>query len=164
MRIDVVRLADLGEPPLRNLLERYALKLRIVPLGTEIPGSYWGESEAGLVGDTLYARLDTPVHSVLHEAAHFVCMDAERRRNLDRDAGGDHAEENAVCYLQIVWSDLLEGFGRKRMWRDMDEWGDTFRLGSAQRWFEHDADDARTWLEHHAIIDAAGRITGKRRE
>jgi hypothetical protein len=164
MPVDVVRLAELGEPALRDLLDRYALRLEIVPPDTEIPGSYWGESEAGLIGDTLFARLDTPVHSVLHEAAHFVCMDVERRRVLNRDAGGDYAEEDAVCYLQILWSDLLAGFGRERMWQDMDAWGYTFRLGSARRWFEQDADGARAWLENHAIIDAAGRITGKRRE
>lgn len=164
MPIDVVRLAEIGEPALRNLLDRYALELRIVPAGAEIPGSYWGETEAGLIGDTLFARLDTPVHSVLHEAAHFVCMDAERRRVLNRDAGGDYAEEDAVCYLQILWSDLFAGFGRERMWQDMDAWGYTFGLGSAQRWFEEDAEDARAWLERHAIIDTAGRITGKRRE
>jgi hypothetical protein len=42
----------------------------------------------------------------------------------------------------------------------MDAWGYTFRLGSAQAWFEQDADDARCWLLAHRIIDEAGRITG----
>ena len=49
-----------------------------------------------------------------------------------RDAGGDDAEENAVCYLQILWADALPGFGRERMFLDMDAWGYTFRLGSAR--------------------------------
>ena len=66
-----------------------------------IPGSYWGEREAGLIGAKIFARLDTPLHSVLHESAHFICMTPERRAGLDTDAGGDDAEENAVCYLQI---------------------------------------------------------------
>jgi hypothetical protein len=28
----------------------------------------------------------------------------------------------------------------------MDTWGYTFRLGSAQAWFDNDAEDARAWL------------------
>jgi hypothetical protein len=160
----VVSVADYGTASLASVLDRYALTLIEVPRGVLIPGSFWGESEAGLVDDKLYARADTPVHSVLHEAAHFVCMDAGRRAGLNRDAGGDDAEENAVCYLQIVWADELPGFGRERMFRDMDAWGYSFRLGSAQRWFEEDAEDAREWLVRNGVVDAAGRITGSRRE
>ncbi len=164
MSAEVLRVADVGLDALRDLLEPYALTIGALADSAQIPGSYWGESEAGLVADTLYARVDTPVHSVLHEAAHFVCMDRGRRERLEQDAGGDHAEENAVCYLQIVWSDALAGVGRERMWRDMDSWGYTFRLGSARRWFEEDADDAREWLERFGIIDSAGAVTGRRRE
>ncbi len=160
----VVSVADFGVDPLRDLLQRYALTLIELPHSAVIPGSYWGESEAGLVADQLYVRPDTPVHSVLHEAAHFVCMDAKRRARLEQDAGGDDAEENAVCYLQITWATELPGFGRDRMCRDMDAWGYSFRLGSAQRWFEQDADDARLWLERAGVIDASGRVTGRRRE
>jgi hypothetical protein len=91
----------LGDPDLRvallSLLSPYGLKLEWVTAATPIPGSYWGESEAGLIGDRLYLRHDTPLHSALHEAAHFVCMTASRREVLERDAGGDHSEENAVC-------------------------------------------------------------------
>lgn len=160
----VVSVADFGTDSLVPLLARYSLTLIELPRTTLIPGSFWGESEAGLVADKLYVRADTPVHSVLHEAAHFVCMDAARRAGLDRDAGGDDAEENAVCYLQILWADVLPGFGRERMFYDMDAWGYSFRLGSAQRWFEEDADDARDWLLRFDIVDRAGRITGLRRE
>ena len=78
------------------------LSLTLVARGESIPGSYWGESEAGLKGERLYARLDTPVHSVLHEASHYICMTPERRARLDRDAGGDDDEESAVCYLQVL--------------------------------------------------------------
>ena len=67
-------------------------------------------------------------------------MDAGRRRGLDTDAGGDYDEENAVCYLQILLADELPGFGRARMMADMDAWGYSFRLGSAQAWFERDAE------------------------
>ena len=59
-----------------GLLARYGLTLARVADDTPIPGSYWGESEAGLIGQVIYARADTPVHSVLHEACHVLCMDA----------------------------------------------------------------------------------------
>src|SRR5687768_10012415 len=155
----VVRVADFGTASLERLLLRYSLTLIELPLAAVIPGSYWGESEAGLLADKLYARPDTPVHSVLHEAAHFVCMDRTRREHLQQNAGGDDMEENAVCYLQIVWADELPGFGRERMYRDMDAWGYSFRLGSAQRWFEEDAPDAKGWLERFGIVDQHGRST-----
>jgi len=144
---------------LASLLDRYGLALTLVAPGETIPGSYWGECEAGLRGSTLLARLDTPLHSVLHEGAHFVCMTAERRAGLDTDAGGDHPEENAVCYLQILLADLLPGVGRARMCRDMDDWGYTFRLGSAAVWFADDAQDARAWLLRHGLIDAEERVS-----
>jgi len=122
-----------------------------------IPGSYWGEREAGLIGAMIFARLDTPLHSVLHESAHYICMTVERRAGLDTDAGGDDAEENAVCYLQLILAGTLPNVGRERMCRDMDEWGYSFRLGSAAAWFAKDAEDARRWLIERGLIDAAGR-------
>ena len=75
------------------------------------------------------------------------------------DAGGDHQEENAVCYLQIEWAALLPQVGRQRLCEDMDAWGYTFRLGSAAAWHGHDAGDARDWLIAHGILDAAGNLT-----
>lgn len=164
MAVDVLRVKELGFEPLRELLGRYALILHLLAEGVPIPGSYWGDAEAGLIGNGLYARPDTPVHSVLHEAAHFVCMDSVRRACLYRDAGGDHTEEDAVCYLQVLWADALPGSSRERMWQDMDAWGYTFRLGSARRWFEVDAEEARAWLERFEIIDADGALTWRRRE
>jgi hypothetical protein len=103
------------------------------------------------------------VHSVLHESAHFVCMTPERRAGLDTDAGGDDAEESAVCFLQIVMAASLPSVGAARMCRDMDDWGYSFRLGSAAQWFAADAEDARRWLLRHGLIDADSRITGKLR-
>jgi hypothetical protein len=141
------------------LLGRYGMELVLISPSEVIPGSYWGESEAGLKGDRLYARLDTPVHSILHEACHYVCMAPERRAGLDRDAGGDDLEESAVCYLQVVLADSLPGVGRRRLCSDMDAWGYSFRLGSTQAWFEGDAEDARGWLRGHGVIDGADRPT-----
>jgi len=142
------------------LLTRFGLDLTLVACGEEIPGSYWGDSEAGLKGERLYARLDTPVHSLLHEAGHYVCMSPERRAGLDTDAGGDDLEEAAVCYLQVLLAAELPAVGRARMLADMDSWGYSFRLGSTRAWFESDAADARAWLERHGVIDAGGRVTG----
>jgi hypothetical protein len=80
-------------------------------------------------------------------------MDITRRSQLNRDAGGDYAEEDAVCYLQILLSEQLPSMGRERMCADMDAWGYTFRLGSARAWFEQDADTARQWLVGAELID-----------
>jgi hypothetical protein len=100
---------------------------------------------------------------VLHESAHFICMTAERRAGLDRDAGGDDAEECAVCYLQLLLSATLPQCGFDRGCADMDEWGYSFRLGSARQWFEQDAADARIWLQQYGVLDADGELTGNPR-
>src|ERR1700736_2385996 len=141
------------------MLDRYGLAIVLVAPEEVIPGSYWGEREAGLIGSRIFVRLDTPVHSVLHEGAHFICMTVERRAGLDTDAGGDDAEENAVCYLQILLAAVLPNAGRERICRDMDEWGYSFRLGSAAAWYAQDAGDARQWLIRHGIIDGEDHVT-----
>src|SRR6202020_3228717 len=104
---------------LRVLLDRYGLILQLVAPDEVIPGSYWGEREAGLMGSKIFARMDTPLHSVLHESAHFICMTPERRAGLHTDAGGDDAEESAVCYLQILMAQALPNIGMQRMFADM---------------------------------------------
>lgn len=160
----MLRLAGMDRVAVAALLERYGLRLTLVAPEEVIPGSYWGESEAGLKGDRLYARLDTPVHSVLHEASHFICMTPERRAGLDRDAGGDDLEESAVCYLQVLLAGALRGVGRERAFADMDAWGYSFRLGTVRAWFEEDAQDARDWLRQHGVTDDEGRLTGACRD
>jgi hypothetical protein len=155
----VLCIRDLAPGAVATLLKRYGLEPTGVVTGEVIPGSYWGEREAGLLGRNVYFRDDTPIHSVLHEAAHCICMSPDRRAGLDKDAGGDYDEENAVCYLQILLADHLPGVGRLRMWQDMDAWGYSFRLGSTQAWFEHDADDARQWLARERLIDEATHVT-----
>lgn len=141
-----------------GLLARYGLTLALVADDTPIPGSYWGESEAGLIGQVIYARADTPVHSVLHEACHVLCMDATRRAALHTDAGGDYAEEDAVCFLQITLAGHI-GLTTAAICADMDAWGYTFRLGSAHAWFTQDADDARAWLVQHGLLLESGAPT-----
>ena len=150
---DVLRTDDIDYRQLLDLLARFQLSVFKVTDKSPIPGSFWGDEEAGLILNTLYLRGDTPVHSILHEACHYICVDEGRRRQLDTNAKSDIAEENAVCYLQILLSELLSEMGRHRMFRDMDRWGYSFRLGSAQAWFESDADDAVAWLLKNHIID-----------
>mgnify|MGYP001035257364 CR=1 FL=1 len=157
--MDVLRCDEIGHENLSALLARYGLDITLVADGADIPGTFWKEPEAGLIGDTLYIRSDTPVHSALHESCHYICMDAGRRAALHTDAGGTAVEENGVCYLQILLSDHIAGMGRHRMLRDMDEWGYSFRLGSARAWFEQDAEDAQAWLMQHGLIENGDRVT-----
>jgi hypothetical protein len=159
----VLRLNCVDRVSVALLLSRYGMNLALVAPEELIPGSYWGESEAGLMEDRLYARLDTPVHSVLHEASHYICMTPERRSGLDRDAGGDDPEEAAVCYLQILLAGELPGVGRERLATDMDDWGYSFRLGNTRTWFDSDAADAHAWLVRHGVIGSDGRLTGRLR-
>lgn len=144
--------ADVGADALAGLLDRYGLELVVQAPGESITGSFWGDTEAGVVGRKVYVRPDTPVHSFLHETCHVICMDRARREMLDRDAGSDDLEEAAVCYLQVLLADYIDGVGRDRLMADMDAWGYSFRLGSTRAWFEGDADDARLFLEKHGLM------------
>jgi len=157
--LDVARVGATPAASVLALTSLYGAELRHLSAEETLPGSYWGASEAGLRANVLYVRADTPLHSLLHELSHFVCMSAERRAGLDRDAGGDDAEECAVCYLQILLADELPQLGRERMFADMDAWGYTFRLGSSRAWFERDATDACAWLRERGLIDEAIKPT-----
>ena len=88
----VLRLSDVALAAIEALLARYELSLVVEPDDRPITGSYWGEDEAGIVGRTVYARNDTPLHSLLHESCHTICMTAARREVLQRDAGGEELE------------------------------------------------------------------------
>jgi hypothetical protein len=159
----VIRYRDADSAALTALLQRFGLTLREVPGDQPIPGSFWGEEEAGLLGSKVLVRADTPLHSILHEACHCICMDPERRTGLDTNAGGDYDEENAVCYLSILLADEVPGFGREQMMADMDAWGYSFRLGSARAWFESDAEDAREWLRRHRLITGSCKPAFRKR-
>lgn len=149
---NVVPLEAVDIPSVFSMLQSLGMTLELVSDGEKIPGTFWGEPEAGLINNGLYARPDTPVHSLLHESCHYACMDDQRKINLHTNAGGTLKEEDAVCYLQILLSDQIEGYGREQCFKDMDAWGYTFRLGSAQAWFERDAEDAYEWLESRQLL------------
>jgi hypothetical protein len=159
----VVALSTLERGELDALLAAYGARLVEVSARARIPGSYWGDAEAGLIGNTVYVRPDTPAHSFLHELSHFVCMGAQRRAALATDAGGDDDEESAVCYLQVLLADHFRGYGAARCLADMDAWGYSFREGSARAWFGSDGAHARDWLRAHGLIDAQDRVTLKLR-
>lgn len=148
----VLTLADLDIETVRALLAQHALTLARVERDAPIPGCYWGEPEAGVIAHTVYARDDTPLHSLLHEACHLIVAPAERRARIHTDASDSQAEEDATCYLQILLADELAGVGCDRLMRDMDAWGYTFRLGSTRAWFERDAEDARAWLAQRDLL------------
>lgn len=148
----VTRLADIDAGAAADLLARYGLHLQRVEDGAPIPGSYWGEPEAGIIGCEVYVRGDTPVHSMLHEACHLIVLPPERRAQVHTDATDSVEEEDATCYLQIVLADALADVGSARLMADMDAWGYTYRLGSTQAWFEHDADNARDWLLKRGLL------------
>jgi hypothetical protein len=156
---DVLLCSAVGFAGLKRIAGRYGVELAVLPAGAAIPGTYWGAPEAGLVGNRLYLRSDTPVHSAMHELSHYVCASAQRRATLDTDAGGSDIEECGVCYLQLALASELAGFGRNRALADMDAWGYSFREGSAAAWLAGDGRDARDWLSTHGLIDQAGRPT-----
>lgn len=149
---------DLSPDVWPTLLSPFGIDVIEVPLEQPIPGSFWGDEEAGIVGATVYLRPDTPVHSVLHEGGHLICAMAAGRGGFDTDACSGDVEENAVCYLQILLADHLPGVGSERLMDDMDAWGYSFRLGSTRAWVAADADDAVVWLREHQLIDHEGRL------
>jgi len=155
----VLTVQDVPLASVQALLQRFGLSLHIESSEQAISGSFWGDSEAGIIASDVYVRCDTPIHSLLHEACHTICMDADRRASLDRDAGGDDLEEAAVCYLQILLADEIDGVGRARLMQDMDAWGYSFRLGRTGLWFSKDAEDAVEWLQQKGLLDSAGMPT-----
>lgn len=150
----VTRLGDIRFDDAHTLLAAHDLRLHRVADGAPIPGSYWGEPEAGIIGSDVYVRDDTPAHSMLHEACHLIVLPPERRALVHTDATDSVPEEDATCYLQIVLAGQLPGVGSARLMADMDAWGYTYRLGSTKAWFEQDAEDARAWLLERGLLPA----------
>ena len=154
----VLTLADTGFAEAAALLARFGLSLVRVAGDAPIPGSYWGDREAGIVGSNVYARADTPLHSLLHEAGHLIVLPPDRRAQVHTDATDSVAEEDAVCVLQALLADALPGVARARVLADMDAWGYTFRLGSAAAYVEHDAESAWQWLQARGLVDERRRL------
>lgn len=154
----VLTLGEIDLADVVALLARYDLRFELVCDGEPIPGSFWGEPEAGLICSTVHARRDTPVHSLLHEACHLIVLPHERRTAVHTDATDSVDEEDAVCVLQILLGDELPGAGRDRILADMDAWGYSFRLGSASAYLAHDAESAWQWLMTHDLIDDQRRL------
>ena len=152
---------ELDSDRLAILLAPYQIKVITIDNDKELPGSFWGDPEAGLINNQLYVKPYTPLQSALHEACHYICMDTSRRENLDTNAGGDYNEENAVCYLQILLAAKLKGCSAAMLMENMDSWGYSFRLGSTRAWFENDAEDAQQWLIQEQLIKPN---PGKRRD
>ena len=148
--------SDIGADVIDRLLRRYVIAAEWVAADSPITGSFWGEPEAGIVGRRVFVRPNTPVHSLLHEICHIICMTPERRDALHGNAGSDDPEESAVCYLQVVLADYLPGVGRQRLMQDMDAWGYSFRNGTTRRWFDGDAEDAIAWLLGENLVTPAG--------
>lgn len=163
MTCKVLLCRDIELDHLRELLQRFGISIILIEDEAPIPGSWFGEPEAGIIATTLYIRGDTPVHSALHESCHMICMDAKRRASLHTNAGGDYDEENGVNYMEITLAGYLPTLSSERMMQDMDCWGYTFRLGSAKAWFEQDSEDTHQWLIEHELIDGHGVPTWKLR-
>jgi len=156
---DVLRAKDLSAEAIGALAGRYSIALIWLNRAAAIGDSYWGEPEAGISSLGITLRSDTPVHSVLHELCHMVCMTAQRRGAFERDAGGTEPEECGVCYLQVLLAEQLPGYSAARCLADMDVWGYSFREGSAAAWFDGDGREARAWLLAHDLIDADSHPT-----
>ena len=160
----MVRYQDINPHTIQVLLCRYGLALQCVDEDRDIPYSFWGNPEAGRLAEQLFIRADTPIHSLLHESCHYICMPTAQRDLKVIDAKGSAMEENACCYLQVLLADKLQGYNREQLMQDMDAWGYSFRLGSARSWFMHDADEAKDWLINCEIINQQSEITWKLRQ
>lgn len=155
----MVHYENLNPDSIKELLSQYGMQINCSESGADIPHSFWGTPEAGRKKNRLYIRGDTPIHSILHESCHYVCMPAAQRALEQINAKGTAMEENATCYLQILLADHIPGYSRTQLMEDMDAWGYSFRLGSAHSWFTQDAEDVSEWLQKHQIISKNNEIT-----
>ena len=64
----------------------------------------------------------------------------------------------AVCYLQTLLAQRVDGYDRAQLFADMDAWGYSFRLGSAERWYFEDAADALEWLKERGLATESGEL------
>lgn len=150
---DVLRVADIGLDAPAALLARYGLRLHRVESDAAIPGSFWGEPEAGIIGCDVYVRDDTPVHSLLHEAGHLIVLPAENALRCIPTRPIRWKKKTPPVTCRSCWpSNCL--VWAARLMADMDSWGYTYRLGSTRAWFEQDAENARSWLDARGLLPA----------
>ena len=82
--MSVVEFRDLSRNASDELLSAYGLELITLTLDAEIPASYWGAPEAGIAGQCVFVRADTPAHSLLHDAG----LSGRSLFNVDFDERG----------------------------------------------------------------------------
>ena len=102
---DVLRVRDLPPGAADALLASHGLQLHFVDDAAPIPGSFWGEPEAGVIAHRVHARADTPVHSLLHEACHLIVAPVEKRATIHTDAIDIHVTregEGEVLELSVA--------------------------------------------------------------
>ncbi len=160
----MVHYENLNSDSIKELLSHYGIQINCSAPGVAIPHSFWGTPEAGRKKNRLYIRADTPIHSILHESCHYICMPEEQRSLPHVDAKGSAMEENATCYLQILLADHIDGYSSSQLMKDMDAWGYSFRLGSSYAWFTQDAEEVLQWLINQQIINSQSIPTWKLRD
>ena len=71
---EVTRIKDLSLALIGDHFAPHGLSVVLVSDDEPIPGSHWGDEEAGLIQNQLFIRSDTPVHSALHEGGHWLSL------------------------------------------------------------------------------------------
>src|SRR3569833_2073887 len=84
--MNVVTCGEIQLSALQDVLSPYGIDVLPVPDAQPIPGTHFGDPEAGLIAHRLYIRSATPVHSALHDACHYLCMASARRARVAHPA------------------------------------------------------------------------------
>jgi len=58
--LTVLTCSDIDADALKRLLDRFGIAAEWVAVGTAITGSFWGEPEAGIVGQQVFVRPGHP--------------------------------------------------------------------------------------------------------
>ena len=134
-------LRDIGFDDVAALLARYGLAARARRRRRADPRQLLGRTRSRPDRPRVHARDDTPVHSLLHEAAHLIVLPPERARRAYRRHRFGRGRRRRLRAAVAARRRPARRRPRALM-ADMDAWGYTFRLGSARAYFERDAEDA----------------------